>query len=91
MKYLNRLSTWIIPVTDLKVAVKCFSHLADTPKEVYKWVPLNLPELGDTIMFDIRTIEMMNGKDIEFLQAKKKAKQLLGVIIKDREDEQTPK
>jgi len=81
MEYPNLLVKWVIPAKDLNVVLKCFSHLAAHPKEVENWVPLNLEQLGDTIMFDKRTIEEMNGKNIDFLMEKKGAKRIRGIIV----------
>ena len=81
---------WILPVKDMDVGVKCFSHVASHPKEVKEWVPVNLKELGDTIMFDKETVLLMVGNDITFLQGKKGAKVLRGIMI-NKSDESEKK
>ena len=41
----------------------CFSHVVDHPKDVKEWIPVQLPEFpkGETIMFDRRSAESLEG------------------------------
>lgn len=72
MRLSNELHSCVIVVNDMDVCVRAFSHIAKHPKEVKEWVPINLKELGDTMVFDKRTCEIMQHKDIEFIIDKKK-------------------
>ena len=86
MKLVNTLASCILTVQETKVNVRCLSHLATSPKDVKDWVPVTLDELGDTIVLDRRTAELMNGADVEFL-VQPLTNQLLGVMIyKTNED-----
>tara|TARA_Y100000996_G_scaffold282040_1_gene222593 strand:- start:676 stop:936 length:261 start_codon:yes stop_codon:yes gene_type:complete len=67
----NKLYKWLLPLQDLDFQVKCFSHVANHPKEVTEWVPVTLEKL-DTIMFDKKSCEVMSGNDIQFILIKKK-------------------
>ena len=80
MKLNNTLVSCIITVQESQVNVRCMSHLATTPKEVKEWVPVTLEELGDTVVIDKRTAELMNGADVEFL-IQPLTNQLLGIMV----------
>lgn len=51
---------------------RAFSHVASTPQEVSSWVPVTLPELGDTVYFDARSCEAMRGRDFSVYVAQKR-------------------
>lgn len=70
-RYENKLVKWLIPIKDMKVRIRAFSHLAQTPNDVTEWVPVTLKELGDTVAFDIRTCELMKGHNVKFILTKK--------------------
>ena len=86
MKIENTLVSCIITVKETNVNVRCLSHIAKTPNEVDDWVPVTLKELGDTIVIDKRTAEVMNGGDVEFI-LKPQTHQLLGVMVYNKSDD----
>ena len=71
-RYENKLVKWLLPVKDLEVRIRAFSHIATKPNEVSEWVPVTLKELGDTVAFDIRTCDIMKGKSVKFILTTKK-------------------
>ena len=73
----------MIPLKGEGKQVRCFSHQAEHPNAVSKWVPVNLPNLGDTIVFDVETCEIMNNNDVEFL-IDKLINAVRGIIITDQ-------
>ena len=54
--------------------------MATTPRAVQDWVPVNLKELGDTVVIDRRTVELMDGADVSFL-IQPHTKQILGIMV----------
>ena len=74
------LVTFVIKPTEMDCQVRCFSHLASHPSEVKQWVPVTMKQLGDTIVFDQRSCEEMNGMDVGFL-LDKTIKSIKGITI----------
>ena len=78
----NKLANVLVRDKDVgkKEKWRAFSHVVKNPDEVEAWVPVNLPELGDTVYFDRRTCEVMNEKDVTFYIAKKRSVAFLHAV-----------
>ena len=88
MLYPNKLCSCIFTLKESRVNVRCVSHLATTPKDVRDWVPVNLKELGDTVVIDRRTVEVMDGMDIEFV-LQPQTRQIVGIEVRPPDDQHT--
>ena len=78
--YTNTLFSCIFTLKESRVNVRCVSYLATTPMDVRDWVPVNLKELGDTVVIDLRTVEVMDGMDIEFV-LQPQTHQIVGIEV----------
>ena len=90
IRYENKLATFLVssPLEQKKgyaVKLRAFSHVAKHPREVKKWIAVNLKEFGDTVLFDQRTCELLNGHDPTFIITRKKQITLLNAVEIDGE------
>jgi hypothetical protein len=81
----NKLAAWVVPIKDHQEQFRAFSHCASTPEEVHAWTPVDLDHLGQPVLFDNRTCELMKDHDVTFLMSTKHNTPVLhAVIIKPR-------
>ena len=78
----NKLAGCLICAGGKKTNLRCFSHIATHPSKVGKerWCPLELEELGRAVLFDTRTLSVMNGHDITFIMSTKRKVKILHAV-----------
>lgn len=80
----NKLAKWLVRDKDgpdgAHVKLRPFSHVAAHPGEVERWVKVALDELGDVVVFDVRSCEAMHDKDVTFYVAKNRATAFLRAV-----------
>ena len=85
-RYENKLVGWLIPIQDQERRLRAFSHTATTPATVPEWIPLDLPEMGDTVMFDARTLQLLHNHDVSFIVTTNKDVQKIHAVEVRKKD-----